>query len=51
MNIPFNKPHLTGKDLDYIKEAVSREKISGNGYYTQKYHEFFKNVTGLKNAF
>lgn len=31
MNIPFNKPYLTGKELDYIKDAVSRGKISGNG--------------------
>jgi len=42
LTIPFNKPYLTGKELDYIKDAVSRGKISGNGYYTQKCHEFFQ---------
>jgi dTDP-4-amino-4,6-dideoxygalactose transaminase len=40
--VQFNKPYLTGKELDYIKDAVSRGKISGNGYYTQKCHEFFE---------
>jgi len=41
MLIPFNKPYIIGKELDYIKDAVSRGKISGNGYYTQKCQEYF----------
>jgi dTDP-4-amino-4,6-dideoxygalactose transaminase len=48
--IPFNKPFLTGKELDYIKDAVSRGKISGNGYYTQKCHEFFQKRYGFKKC-
>src|SRR5664280_1368019 len=42
MKIPFNKPYLTGEELYCIKDAVSRGKISGNGYYTQKCQEFFQ---------
>ena len=37
----FNKPYLTGKELDYIRDAVAREKISGNGHYTQLCHNYF----------
>lgn len=48
--IPFNKPYLTGKELDYIKDAVSRGKISGNGYYTRKCHEFFQERYGFKKC-
>ena len=48
--IPFNKPYLTGKELDYIKDAVSRGKISGNGYYTQKCHKFFQERYGFKKC-
>ena len=48
--IPFNKPYLTGKELDYIKDAVSRGKISGNGYFTQKCHEFFQKRYGFKKC-
>jgi dTDP-4-amino-4,6-dideoxygalactose transaminase len=48
--IPFNKPYLTGKELNYIKDAVSRGKISGNGYYTQKCHEFFQERYGFKKC-
>jgi dTDP-4-amino-4,6-dideoxygalactose transaminase len=48
--IPFNKPDLTGKEMDYIKDAVSRGKISGNGFYTQKCHEFFQEKYGFKKC-
>lgn len=50
MNIPFNKPYLTGKELDYIKDAVSRGKISGNGYYTQRCHDSFQDRYRFKKC-
>ncbi|RST26686.1 dTDP-4-amino-4,6-dideoxygalactose transaminase [Chryseobacterium lacus] len=40
--IPFNKPFLTGKEVQYIIDAVESGKISGNGKYTQLCHEFFE---------
>lgn len=40
--IPFNKPHLTGKETQYIEEAVKSGKISGNGIFTQKCQFFFE---------
>jgi len=48
--IPFNKPYMTGDELYYIKDAVSRGKISGNGHYTQKCHAFFKEKIGFRNC-
>ena len=50
MKIPFNKPYLSGKELDYIKDAVSLGKISGNGYYTQKCQVFFQEKYGFKKC-
>jgi dTDP-4-amino-4,6-dideoxygalactose transaminase len=47
MNIEFNKPHLTGKEAHYLYQAVLSGKISGNGMFTQKSHEFFKNRYGF----
>ncbi len=47
---PFNKPYMTGDELYYIKDAVSRGKISGNGYYTKKCHSFFKEKIGFRNC-
>jgi dTDP-4-amino-4,6-dideoxygalactose transaminase len=48
--IPFNKPYLSGKELKYIKNAVTRGKISGNGYYTQKCQVFFQEKYGFKKC-
>lgn len=43
MKIPFNKPFLTGNEISFILHAVESGKISGNGEYTQKCHQFFQN--------
>lgn len=50
MKIPFNKPHLTGKETEYITHAVKLGHISGNGYYTQKCQHFFENEYGFKKT-
>ena len=43
MKIPFNKPHLTGKEAHYMYDAVYGEsKLSGNGKYTRLCQEFFQ---------
>ncbi|MDO9261369.1 MAG: dTDP-4-amino-4,6-dideoxygalactose transaminase [Flavobacteriaceae bacterium] len=50
MKIPFNKPYLTGKETQYIEEAVKSGKISGNGMFTQKCQTFFEQKYGFKKA-
>lgn len=40
--IPFNKPHLTGKETHYIYDAVNAGKISGNGKYTKLCQDYLK---------
>ena len=42
MKIPFNKPYLTGKETEYIKEAADSLQLSGNGKYTKLCHRFFE---------
>jgi len=41
-HIGFNKPYLTGKETEYILESVKSRKISGDGVFTKKCHEFFE---------
>jgi len=48
--IPFNKPYLTGKELQYINQAVNSGKISGNGMFTQKCQDFLKERYGFKKT-
>lgn len=40
--ISFNKPHLTGKETNYIYDAVNTGKLSGNGKYTKLCQTFFE---------
>jgi len=35
MNIPFNKPSIVGREIEYIKDAINLGKISGDGKYTK----------------
>lgn len=48
--IPFNKPYFTGKETEYIKEAVASGKISGDGIFTKKCHQYFEERYGIKKA-
>jgi dTDP-4-amino-4,6-dideoxygalactose transaminase len=48
--IPFNKPYLTGKETQYISDAVASGKISGNGKYTQKCQQFFEQKYGFNKC-
>lgn len=49
-NIPFNKPFLTGKENQYIFQAVASGKISGDGIFTKQCHEFFEKKYGFKKC-
>jgi len=48
--IPFNKPHLTGKETEYIHTAVQSGKISGDGIFTKKCHSFFEQKYSFKKC-
>lgn len=48
--IPFNKPFLTGKETVYIQQAVASGKISGDGIFTKKCHQFFEERYGFKKC-
>ncbi|GAA4076448.1 dTDP-4-amino-4,6-dideoxygalactose transaminase [Flavobacterium cheonanense] len=48
--IPFNKPFLTGKETNYIQDAVLSGKISGNGVFTQKCQQYFENRYRFKKC-
>lgn len=51
VQIPFNKPFLTGKEPLYIVQAVYSGQISGNGPFTKKCHQLFEERYGFKKAF
>ncbi|MFM0335509.1 dTDP-4-amino-4,6-dideoxygalactose transaminase [Paraburkholderia fungorum] len=48
--IPFNKPYLHGRELVYIAEAVASGKISGDGIFSKRCHQYFENRYAIKKA-
>jgi dTDP-4-amino-4,6-dideoxygalactose transaminase len=46
-SIPFNKPYLSGQETSYIEEAVRAGKISGDGMFTKRCHQFFEQRFGF----
>lgn len=50
MNIPFNEPYSTGKELIYLKEAINSGQVSGNGPFTKRCHAIFEDGWAFKKT-
>ena len=44
--INFNVPPFTGREMDYIRQAVENQKICGDGEFTKKCNEWIEQKTG-----
>jgi dTDP-4-amino-4,6-dideoxygalactose transaminase len=40
--ILFNEPHISGKEIEYIKEAIASKHLAGNNKFTKKCQEFLE---------
>lgn len=48
--IPFNWPHMTGKELFYIAEAHFNGRLAGDGPFTARCHRWLEERTGSHKA-
>lgn len=48
--IPFNKPPYTGNEEKFILESVKSSKISGDGEFTKKCHQWFEDKLQCKKV-
>ncbi|MBR6307986.1 MAG: dTDP-4-amino-4,6-dideoxygalactose transaminase [Lachnospiraceae bacterium] len=48
--IRFNVPPFTGKEMEYIKQAVDNMKICGDGEFTKKDSKWIEEKTGTSKA-
>ena len=48
--VPFNWPHMTGRELRYIAEAHDHGQLAGDGIFTKRCHEWLKKRTGCAKA-
>jgi len=49
--VPFNKPYLTGREMEFVKEVLESGHLSGNGPFTKKCQQFFQERYGFRRAF
>jgi dTDP-4-amino-4,6-dideoxygalactose transaminase len=48
--IPFNRPHLTGNELDYIAQAHANGHLAGNGQFSKQCASWLEERTGSGKA-
>ena len=44
--IPFNKPHVTGREFEYIDAAVRAGQLAGNGQFTRRCQAWLEDCLG-----
>ncbi|MFZ1809274.1 MAG: dTDP-4-amino-4,6-dideoxygalactose transaminase [Cyclobacteriaceae bacterium] len=49
--IRFNFPHITGKEIDYIRDVINNGRLSGDGLYTKRCIVAFKEKFNYSNSF
>jgi dTDP-4-amino-4,6-dideoxygalactose transaminase len=50
MNIPFNKAFTTGKELEYIEQALVSRQLAGGGPFTKKCTAWMQKTVGCHKA-
>ena len=50
MLIPFNKPFVSGKEYAYIRQAIRKGHIAGNGFFTKKCEGWLEDNLGCVKA-
>jgi dTDP-4-amino-4,6-dideoxygalactose transaminase len=48
--IPFNKPYMTGRELDYIQQAHANGHLSGDGPFTRRCQLWLEQAIGCQKA-
>jgi len=50
IRIPFNRPTLTGREKDYLREALDAGQFSGGGIFTRRCEELLAGELGVGRA-
>lgn len=48
--ITFNRPYMTGKELEYITQAKANNMLAGDGPFTKRCHQWLEQNTQSKKA-
>lgn len=44
--IPFNRPFVTGREVDYLREAIEARDLASGGEFTQRCQKLLREMTG-----
>jgi dTDP-4-amino-4,6-dideoxygalactose transaminase len=50
LRIPFNRPFFSGKEFEFIQEAIANWQLSGDGAFTKKCHALLEKELGIPKA-
>jgi dTDP-4-amino-4,6-dideoxygalactose transaminase len=50
LHIPFNRPFFSGREFEFIQEAIASWQLSGDGAFTKKCHELLEKELGIQKA-
>ena len=50
LHIPFNRPYFSGKEFEFIQEAIKSWQLSGDGAFTRRCHTFLERELGVAKA-
>lgn len=46
----FNRPAVTGREADYMRQAIEGGTLSGDGPFTRRCHALLEEITGARKA-
>ena len=49
-NIPFNRPFFSGREFEFMQEAIGNWQLSGDGAFTRKCHALLEADLGVSKA-
>lgn len=50
ISIPFNRPYMTGREIEFISEAHANGHLSGDGMFTKRCHSWLEKTMGVRKA-
>lgn len=48
--IPFNRSHVTGQEVDYLRQVIESNHLAGDGPFTQRCSRWLEDRTGTAKA-
>lgn len=46
ISVPFNRPSLVGNEIPYLREAIAKGQLSGDGHFTRLCNARIETLTG-----